>query len=229
MRGAFLVGVMKSIYHSLGTGYFDSIFSYSVGIFEQVFFAADQPKTMEKTWREYVHGNQLINFSNPFRGKPILDLDYLVDIFQSEKSFLRTENILASKANLFVFLTDYVSRQPKVLDIKEYNVFDVMKAACALPIIYPKPVLLNGRRYVDGWLSPIKPFRELFKGVTKDFDEILAVISYPKHARVDGLARVISPSKMPLLGMMDTNQERIIATIKQGEIDGQRYIQSIVN
>src|SRR3989338_236990 len=115
MRGAFVVGALKTVHRLLGVDYFDAIFATSVGVFEQAFFAANQPDIMENTWREYVHGKQLINFTNPFRGKPILDLDYLVDLFQSDKSRLNINAMRNSRPQLFTFVTDYEKKEPTLM------------------------------------------------------------------------------------------------------------------
>jgi predicted patatin/cPLA2 family phospholipase len=65
MKGAYLVGVIAEFHRQgITADYFDAIYSNSVGVFEQVFYAANQPYFMENTWREYVHGKQLIDFFN---------------------------------------------------------------------------------------------------------------------------------------------------------------------
>src|SRR3989344_1338405 len=119
MRGAFLVGALKKIYERLGNEHFDVIIASSVGVFEQAFFAAGQIDIMENTWREYVSGQQLINFLNPFRGRPILDLDYLIDLFQSKRSMLDLDAFGNSKAKLLTAVTDYKTREPRFLYLKE--------------------------------------------------------------------------------------------------------------
>lgn len=224
MRGAFLVGAMKTIHRQFGVNYFDAIFSTSVGVFEQVFFAANQPDIMENTWREYVHGNQLINFMNPLRGKPILDLDYLTDLFQSDKSRLNVDAMKNSYPKLFTIVADYKNREPILLNLKEGLVFDIMRASSAVPIIYPKKVIINSNRYVDSLIVPKIKLQKFIHNSLKDYDEVLAISGYSYDFGLRGIKNIIKPSKMPLRGVFDTNKGRIIKTIKQGEIDAEKFI-----
>lgn len=226
MKGSFLVGVMKSIHSSLGLNYFDTIFSYSVGVFEQAFFASGQIETMEKTWCEYVHGTQLINYLNPLRGRPILDLDYLVDLFQSEKSLLDVSALNQSNTKLVAFVTDHETKLPTTLNLQEHDVFDVMRATCALPFFYPKKVLIKDKRYVDGWVSPVDKFRKFLENQLSGYDEVIGIITAPTDKRLEGLAKVIRPTDVHLRGSLDTNRERIIKMIRQGEFDGNNFIKN---
>ncbi|OGI67590.1 hypothetical protein A2732_00030 [Candidatus Nomurabacteria bacterium RIFCSPHIGHO2_01_FULL_40_10] len=224
MRGAFLVGALKTAHRVLGVNYFDAIFANSVGVFEQAFFAANQPDIMENTWREYVHGNQLINFLNLLKGKPILDLDYLIDLFQSDKSFLNIEALKSSRPQLLTFITDYENNEPILVDLKTGPVFDIMRATCALPIIYPKKVIINGRRYTDSWLVENKKMKEILREKLIEYDEVFAISAYRNDHIPKEVKYTLKPSRMPLWGALDTNRERIIKTIEQGERDMERFI-----
>lgn len=223
MRGAFLVGVMVSIYELLGLDYFDAIYSSSVGIFEQVFFAANQPD-MQNTWREHVTGRQLINPLNILKGKQILDLDYLVGIFQSDKSRLNLQALTKFPHKLFTFVSDYETKNPVILDINPENVFDLMRAACAMPFMYNKKVIINNRRYLDSSTANIKKFQNLLESEMHQYDEVIVVINYPDDIRMKKFKNIIRPSKMPLIGSLDTNRSRIIRTIDQGKLDAAEYI-----
>ena len=225
MRGAFFVGALKSIYHLLGPEYFDTIFSTSVGIFGQAFFASGQIDVMENTWREYVHGRQLINYANPIRGRPILDLDYLTDLFQSDKSLLDIDCLNRSGINCFVFVADYQTRQPAVINFKDHDIFNLMKAACALPMLYPKTVTIHGKRYVDGCMASAVDFRNLLHKMLEPFDQVIAIVSNAHDSRVD-IEKVIRPSRTPLLHRLDTDRARIIRTIEQGRVDTENFIKA---
>ena len=224
MRGAFFVGALKTIHKMLGPDYFDIIFSTSVGAFEQALYASGQIYFMENTWREYVHGNQLIKLLNPLKGKPILDLDYLVNLFQSEKSLLDIERMRCSHPDLFAFTTDYKTREPKIMNLKEGPIFDIMRATCAIPIVYSTKVVINNKRYVDSWLTTHKKFQEILNNSLREYTEVLAITVHKNDKRLKGIKNIIKPSKMPLWWLLDTNKRRIIKTIKQGEIDTEKFI-----
>ncbi len=224
MKGAFIVGVMSSVYKLLGPNYFDTIYARSVGVFEQVFFTANQPDIMENTWREYVHGTQLINLSNLFSSKSILDLDYLVELFKSEKSRLNVEAFKQSSTKLKVFVTDYQTKEPVLLDPKIENVFDVMRATSALPFVYKKKVFINGKRYLDGSVSDAAKFKVLLEQELSQFDEVVGLVNSRNFNKINSIKNIIRPSKMPLWWSLDTDRDRLIATIEQGKVDGARFI-----
>ncbi len=235
MKGAFVVGALKAIHNKLEPGYFDAIFSTSVGVFEQAFFASGQVYFMENTWKEYVHGRQLINpFINPFnplRGRAILDLDYLVDLFQSNKSKLDIPAMKNSPYKLINFVMDYETGEIVAMDLKENDVFQVMKATCALPYAYPKKVMINGRRYLDSWIAPNEKFKKVLEKELAEYDEVIAIVNNEHFDEVLGDLPnyIIRPSIMPLLYSFDTNRERLTKTIEQGEIDAGKYLNSLSN
>ncbi len=224
-----MVGALKTIYEKLGPNYFDAIFSTSVGVFEQAFFASGQIHFMENTWKEYVHGTQLISLLNPLRGRPILDLDYLVGLFQSDKSRLDVSTMRNSKYKLTSFVMDYETGEILGMDLKENDVFQVMRATCALPYAYPKKVMINGRRYVDSWSAPNEVFQKVLAKHLEEYDEVIAIVNNSHFDQVLGDLPdfIIRPSRMPLTAPFDTNQKRLIATIKQGEKDAEKFILSL--
>ncbi|OGI82676.1 hypothetical protein A3I95_01800 [Candidatus Nomurabacteria bacterium RIFCSPLOWO2_02_FULL_44_12] len=222
MRGAYFVGVLKVFERELGKEYFDTIFSTSVGIFEQVPFVTNQMEELEEVWVEYSSGRKLINFLNPLRKKPILDLDYLINILKTRLNIRAMEN---SKANLYTFITDWETKEPILMDLKQNNIFDLMRAACALPLLYPKKVFIGGRRYVDGRMTPVRKFRNILQEELKAYDEVIGVISNKYFNQIYGLREILEPSRMPLLNSLDTNKERIKKTIKQGEIDAENFLE----
>lgn len=226
MRGAFFVGALKKINELLDLNYFDAIFSSSVGIFEQAFFVANQPEIMENTWREYVHGDQLINFLNPLKGKPILDLDYLIELFKSDRSFFDLTKFTKSYPSVFTLLADYKTHELKVVNLKTgKDIFQIMKAACAIPFLYPMPVLIGGRRYIDSMVAPKNQYRKTLSEALAGYDVKVAITAYGvDDKRLPSGLQLITPSKMPLYHKLDTNRRRILETIKQGELDTEKFI-----
>ncbi len=224
MRGAFVVGAMETIYKELGTDYFDTIFSTSVGVFEEAFFAAGEDFTMENTWEKYIDGRKLINFWNIFRGRQILNLDYLIGIFQNDTSRLDVVAMKKSYPNLFTFVAEYKTRELALLDLKNGPIFDIMKASSALPFVFTEKIIIDNKRYIDSWTAPAEKFREALKKSLEGYDEVIAISGYKNDKRLEGIKNIIHPSRMPLWYPFDTNKRRIIETIKQGEIDAKKFI-----
>lgn len=224
MRGAFLVGSMTKIHELLGPNYFDAIFATSVGVFEQAYFAVGRPDIPESIWRNRVHGNQLINFSNLLFGKPLLDLDYLIKLFQSKEYLLNIDLLSKSQTRLSTFVTNYKTKTPEIMDLRHGPVFDIMRATSAIPFFYPKHILINGERYVDSWVLKEEDFQKFIDENLKKYDEVLIVSAYSYDKMLAGLKNVIKPSKTFLWHALDTNRYRLIKTIEQGKLDTEKYI-----
>ena len=229
MRGAFIVGALKVIHKELGSRYFDGIFSNSVGVFEQASFAAGQIKEMENTWRDYVHGRKLISVLKPLQGKAILDLDYLVDLFQSDKARMDIEALRSSPYELITLAADYETKEVVSLNLKEGDIFTAMKATCAIPSIYPRKIFINGRRYVDCLIAPYENFLSALEKSLEGYDEVVCVSTYKDcDPRLEEMVDfIVRPSAMPLWGALDTNRKRILRTIAQGEKDAAQFIENL--
>lgn len=226
MKGAFSVGAVEILYKSLGPDYFDVIYSNSVGIMQQVFYASKQIENMLKGWTECVWGKQLIRFSNVFHHKPIVNVDYLIGLYRSDKCHLDLEALKKSRADLYCVVTDHATHKPVTLNLKKEDVFQVMRATCAVPILYHEKIYIGGRRYHDGSLTINKMFDQLVNQLLQDgYEEVVIVVNrkgllYYHDPRV----QVIEPSSMPLRSNLDTNRNRIHATIEQGREDARYFL-----
>jgi predicted patatin/cPLA2 family phospholipase len=121
---------------------------------------------MEAIWRDRVCGHQLVDHRNWLTGKPVLRLDYLVDLFKGPAR-LDLARVMSSRPYLEYVLTDYGTHQPVHVDAKCADIFDLMRASSALPHIYPLPVSIGGRNFYDGGQSdPIPVLRAIEFGAT---------------------------------------------------------------
>lgn len=177
LRGAFAVGVLRTIYDHGGPDAFDGIFAVSAGVFASTFYAASQVDTMENTWRNLVHGNQMVSYWHPLKGKPILDLDHLIEIFKDERSYLDLDRVMAAKPHLTYVLTDFATGQPVYVSAKSPKIFDLMRASASLPIAYPLPVFVDGHPYCDGGISDSIPIE---RAISEGYSEILAILTRPE-------------------------------------------------
>lgn len=113
------------------------IYTSSVGGYVGTFGASGQTTTIRTTWREHVDGKKLVDLSNIFKRKPILNLDYLEEIFQNEVSMLDVEGVFRSKSKLVYTLTDYSSGKAVYHSPSRDDLFASMKASAALPFVHP--------------------------------------------------------------------------------------------
>jgi predicted patatin/cPLA2 family phospholipase len=98
---------------------------------------------------------------------PIYDIDFLVDHIFREKFPLNIERIKRSKIEVFIAAQDYdtgelvyftngSARQFKrgdrtisILNMFDYDLYELIRAASAAPFVFDRPVRLGDRRFVD--------------------------------------------------------------------------------
>jgi predicted patatin/cPLA2 family phospholipase len=208
LKGAYDAGVAAALCRQLGNKYFDAIYMTSVGAFAGTFYAANQPDTIENTWRNYVCGNQLVNYFNPLRDRDILDTEYLIEIFKNEKSFLNLDTIFSSGVKLNYVVTNLKTDLVEYLVPTKENIFDVLLAASAMPIAH-RPVKINGIEYTDGAIINPLPIQ---KALDDGHTEIVVIynkssdyeLSKAKKLRLK-LASLLAP--LPIRNKMDKMEE----------------------
>jgi predicted patatin/cPLA2 family phospholipase len=191
LRGAFAVGVLRVLLERFGPQAFGGVYAVSSGVFGASFFIADQGKEMESTWRDLVCDTQLIDYWNVLRREPVLKLDRLVGLFQGPV-LLNVDQIQHSPAELVFALTDRVTGAAAYFDAKRAEIFDLMRASSALPVVYPKAIMIDGQRYYDGGQSDAIPIRFVLK---RGYRQAMVVRTRPqgyrKKQRSKWLANVI--------------------------------------
>ncbi len=172
-KGVYTAGVLATLRRNLPKDYFDAIYMSSVGSYMGTFFASNQPDTIENTCRKLISGNQLVSFCNLFLRKRILNLEYLTKISKNKESFLDIEEIFKGKTKLTFVVTNYKTGEPAYLNPTKNNIFKLMKASCALPLVHG-PVLINKTPYFDGGLSDPIPLR---KAIEDGYEEVIIVLN----------------------------------------------------
>ena len=170
LNGAYSAGAVAELGRQLGPKYFDAVYASSVGVYAATFLVANQPDTYENTWRNLVDGKKLVNFGNVVHGRAILDLEYLAEIFQNEKSWLDTEAVFANQAPTYA-VTEYPSGKTRYVRPDRLNIFHLMSASSAMPFVH-WPVEINGKLYVDGGLADPLPVQ---RALADGFDRVVAV------------------------------------------------------
>lgn len=92
--GSTIAGILYTFGKELGPDFFDAVYACSVGVYPSTFYIANQPTTINNTWRELVDGTKLVNPFNILIGRPVLKLEYLTRIFKSGISWLDTKAVL---------------------------------------------------------------------------------------------------------------------------------------
>lgn len=173
LRGAYGAGVAATLIRRLGHDYFDSVYGCSAGAYTASYFAAGQHEA-ETIWRECLHGNLLMRWSNIFRAnQPILDLSYVNNnVLKSGMHKLQVAKLLSSPVKLCLVVTKQKSGTACYFSPKTPEEFFLhVRASAAIPHLHPS-VVIDGEKYIDGGLSDPLPIE---RALSDGHEEIIVV------------------------------------------------------
>lgn len=154
-------GAMRSVYSAGGAvalaqmGFsevFDEVYATSAGVMNASYFLSNQPMIGITV---YYDSCTTASFMNPLRVWKVLDIDYLFDQVIRNHKPLDVSKVLAARPQFFVAAIDRDSGEGKIIDIKnsQSHLLDILKAATAMPVLYNRSVLVDGRPCMDGGLA----------------------------------------------------------------------------
>lgn len=179
MRGAFSSGVISAMCEYFPSNRFSLVLGVSAGVCPLAYYVTDSPT--EKTsgqkilniWKEDLVGNQFINFLNLLRGNHIMNQSYLVDYLLKEKHPILNDRINNSPTAFYITVSDLKELIPRYVRVSKENIFTLIRAATALPIVTRGWEELEGMIFGDGGaLDPI-PIESLIRKGYKDITVIL--------------------------------------------------------
>jgi predicted patatin/cPLA2 family phospholipase len=182
LRGAFVAGVLAELErHGLR---FDHIFATSAGAASAAYLVAGQGESALRIWRERTHGGQLLSVRHLLLGRRLMDIHGLVNnVFRNEIT-LDAERVARSSTALTVAVTNCSTGRAEYLRATADNLFSLLEATMALPVVYGRVVSIAGVPYIDGGVAdaiPLDPALEL------DPSRVLVVSTRPlgyRKARV---------------------------------------------
>lgn len=159
MRGVLSAGSLLAL-DLLGFRYcFDEIYATSAGAVNAAYFVAEQGRMGMTVYFDCINNRR---FYNPFRLTKIVDVGFVYDHVVPHVKTLDEKRIRTSPTDLFFSLTDVSTGDNVLLNVKECGetVAKMLKASSALPILYNRTVLLEGRKFVDGGVTCTLPIQQ---------------------------------------------------------------------
>jgi len=189
MRAGFVAGAVMALMDK-GLNNFTSALAVSASVPTLAYFASEQREEIEKVWRLELNTPKLVRYKNiPAASlilsprRPILDIDYLVYEVFREKYPINIPKLLNSRTSCFFAVTEIPKGELKFFSPGQGNIYDIFKAALAVPGCYPDSVTVNGNKYVDGGtISPL-PVNECSK--MRNMRKIVAILSQPVDCEKD--------------------------------------------
>jgi len=155
LRGAFVAGALEEL-SRCGDLQFSHIFATSAAAASAAYMVAGQIDRAIAIWRDRTHGAQLISPRHLLRGRRLMDIAGLVEVFRGELS-LDAERVESSPTALRVAVTNCMTGAADHVRATRSNVYQLLEAAMALPIVYGRVVPVDGVPYIDGGIADAIP------------------------------------------------------------------------
>jgi predicted patatin/cPLA2 family phospholipase len=155
MRGVVSAGMVSAL-EELGLGQaFDAVYGSSAGAINAAYFLAGQARMGTTIYFENLNNHRFISLARPFAGRPIVDLDFLLNDIAIRTKPLDAIRVLSSPAPLTVMATDVTSATRAPLrDFEDAGaLFGAMRAGATMPVVAGPPVTFRGRTYLDASLT----------------------------------------------------------------------------
>jgi predicted patatin/cPLA2 family phospholipase len=154
LRGAFVAGVLAEFEREKLR--FSHVYATSAAAASAAYLLAGQIEGALRIWKDRTHGEQLISPLHLLRGRGLMDIEGLVRVFQGE---LDARGVASSATQLRVAVTNCNTGCADHVAVTEQNLFHLLRATMALPVVYGRVVDVDGVPYIDGGIADAIPFQ----------------------------------------------------------------------
>ncbi|OGP15610.1 MAG: hypothetical protein A3I75_05700 [Deltaproteobacteria bacterium RIFCSPLOWO2_02_FULL_50_16] len=172
-RGAHTAGMLMALIEA-GLPPFDVVCATSAGASTGAYFVAHQTNDLMPVWLETFRTKNFLNLKRILTRKSVMDFDYLVDEIFAKVVPLNYQAINNNPCDFFICATDCETGQPHYFKNRKDPIPLALKASGAIPLAYKTPILINGKRYVDGGISDSIPVQ---KAIDEGCQEIWILLS----------------------------------------------------
>jgi predicted patatin/cPLA2 family phospholipase len=169
MRGTISAGMALAL-HELGlVPGFDAVYGSSAGAISAAWLLSSRPEGL-RGWTDPEYARALIRRRSALRGKPVVEVETLIEEVYQTVFPLDYASVLASPVEFHPMGTDAVTGlstdlRPLIHDTADLRL--ALRASAALPLLAGPPVELDGRRFYDAGVSESVPYRTaLAQGAT---------------------------------------------------------------
>jgi predicted patatin/cPLA2 family phospholipase len=161
MRGIFAAGVLD-VFMEERFRPFDLAMGVSVGASNLLSYLAGQHGRARRCFLDQMSRPQFIDPWRMLRGGHWMDLDWLWDTITREDP-LDCEAAAASGVEYALVATCTLTGEARYLTPRAKHMLEALKASCALPVLYRRPVRFGFDALVDGGISDPLPVREAYR------------------------------------------------------------------
>ena len=168
LRASYGVGVVKALIENFHITSVDLAIATSGSAGTLAYYIAQQFDSIVNIWMNLLSTWRFLSFRNIVFGKPLLNIDYLIDVVSKQQERLDIGILRANPTQLFIPVTNYQTGEAMYFsNYDDVDFFEVLRATKAAEISYGRPVKIAGQDYVDGALSvPIGIEKAIDAGAT---------------------------------------------------------------
>jgi predicted patatin/cPLA2 family phospholipase len=229
MRGVVSAGMTAALERLGVTGCFDLVVGASAGAINGAALIAGVARVGAAAYHGPLASRDFVNPARALRGRPVIDVGYVLEYASDELDAGRHERVLASPIELHCVAVSVETAETVAFSGMRTKVelYDVVLASSRMPWAGGPPVEIAGRRYLDGGLGSAIPVAEaLAAGAT----HVLALQTRPHgvpRASVSRLAdllivrhlRRLNPALAKLYRERVWRYEEAVADIAQRSLD----------
>lgn len=152
MRGVVAGGMVSAIERLGFADCFDLMVGSSAGACALTYLRAGQAQYGTRIFYEDINNRKFINRGRFLRGRPIVDIDFLVDEVFADTKRLDIDALERPGPALYATATDIDAARTRLLsDFRGADrVHDILRATSRMPLVAAGPVLIDGMRLLDG-------------------------------------------------------------------------------
>ncbi len=210
MRGIFSSGVLD-VFLENDFNPFQLAIGCSAGACNLSSYLAGQHDRNRRCYTTQMSRPEFISGRRYLRGGHWLDLDYLWDAFEREDP-LDVQAVMTNDTKLLAVATAADTGSAEYLEPSTETLLEVLRASCAVPIMYRKFVELSGRPYTDGGTSDAVPVQEAYRRGARSIMVIRSrPADYVKKARFETSMGAFVLRKWPKLATTIRNAHKAYA------------------
>ncbi len=155
MRGVISAGMVSALEDLHLLHAFDAVFGSSAGAINAAYFVAGQAGLGTTIYYEDINNRHFIDLRRPFLGRPIVNLDFLLEDVAVRRKRLDIDRILASPVPLSVLATDIRTETAHVFQnfSNGRSLIGALRAGATMPIIAGGPHLHEDGAYFDASIA----------------------------------------------------------------------------
>ncbi|MEO3744510.1 patatin-like phospholipase family protein [Plantactinospora sp. B5E13] len=184
MRSIYCLGAVRAVVEGGFAAQVRTIHTASAGCVSGAVLATHVGGAGDRTVTEAVHlfldslgGDRFINL---WRLRKVVDVDLLAETIDTITS-LSARTLADRELTFEVGLTDAHDGSARYVDLaqssSDQELYRALRATMAIPLLYPRKVMIDGRRYIDGGISDPLP---VLRAMRRNPTAVIAISSVAK-------------------------------------------------